>query len=126
MQLRKDDAKAFAKELHQLVVAWRERHGQPRPRLSREELACRELAKRYHECEDEQEKETIRHELALAVDKAFETRMKAMEARVQRMEKELDAFQKRLDLLKENREAVCGERLDELLRPPELDWDGDW
>jgi hypothetical protein len=125
MQLRKTDQKAFNNELHQLVKAWQKRNQQRRP-LSREEILCRELSERYHQTDNEEEKEALRRDLAAAVEQAFETRVKATENRIERMEKELQKFKERLELLKKNRHTVCEDRLQELIRPPELNWGGDW
>jgi uncharacterized protein YdiU (UPF0061 family) len=125
MQLRKTDPQAFGKELRQLVQAWMKSNRPPRP-ISREEQVCRELSERYHQTDDEQQKEALRQDLAEAVEQAFEARVKTTEKRIERMEQELQKFKERLELLKKNRRRICEDRLEELTRPPELDWDGDW
>jgi hypothetical protein len=50
-----------------------------------------------------------------------------MEKRLETMEKELEKFRQRLEQLKANRQPICKSRTEELLRPPELNWEnGDW
>jgi len=124
MQLRRTDQAAFMDELQKLGKEWWQRN-RKRP-ASREELACRELSWRYHDTQDEAEREKLREELVQAVNVAFEARIKALEARAEMMERELDKFRERLRQLKENRDTVCADRVEELLRPPELNWNATW
>ena len=126
MKLRQTDQKAFTKELREVVLAWQKRHQMRRGGASEEELLCRELSWRYHDTEDEEEKQKLRRDLAVAVDLAFEKRVKTVETRIQHMEKELEKFRERLKQLKKNRGPVCESRVEELLRPPELNWNADW
>jgi len=126
MKLRQTDREAFAKELRKLIQAWQKRHQMRRGGASEEELLCRELSWRYHDTEDEEEKEKLRRDLSVAVNLAFEKRVKTVEIRIQHMEKELEKFRERLKQLKKNRRPVCESRVEELLRPPELNWNADW
>lgn len=126
MQLRKAEPEAFSKELRGLIRAWQKRNQKRRAGASEEELLCRELSWRYHDTDDEEEKEKLRRDLEVAVDQAFEVRMKAVESRIAHMEKELEKFRERLKQLKENRQPVCDTRVEELLRPPELNWNEPW
>ena len=63
---------------------------------------------------------------AEAVELAFAARVKTLETRAAHREQELKKFQDRLLELKESRETVCENRVEELLRPPELNWDAAW
>lgn len=126
MQLRRNDQAAFMAELQKLGKEWWQRKCKGRPPMSREELACRELSWRYHDTQDEAEREKLREQLVQAVNVAFEARVKALETRAENMERELDKFRERLKELKENRDTVCADRVDELLRPPELNWNATW
>lgn len=127
MNLRRTDPKTFAEEMRELAKEWQQRHRRERPPTPREELRARELSWRYHDSQDENERDKLRTEIAEAVDEAFEARVRAMEQRLQNMERELDTFRKRLGQLKENREAIREARVADLLRPPRLDGGGeDW
>lgn len=124
MNLRRANPKAFEEELRNLVQQWRERHPKERAPTLPEELRARELSWRYHDSHDEAERDKLRAELAEAVEQAFQARVKIMEKRLETMEKELDTFRQRLEQLKANREPICKGRTEELLRPPELNWEG--
>ena len=126
MQLRRTDQKAFMEQLQKLGQEWWQHNRKGKVPASREELLCRELSWRYHDTQDEAEREKLRVELAEAVELAFAARVKTLETRVERMEQELKKFQDRLQELKESRKAVCEGRVEELLRPPELNWDATW
>jgi hypothetical protein len=127
MNLRRTNPKAFGDELRNLIKQWQERHQKNRAPTLPEELRARELSWRYHDTQDEAERDKLRAELAEAVEQAFQARVRVMEKRLETMEKELDTFRRRLDLLKANREPICKGRTEELLRPPELNWDnGGW
>jgi len=126
MKLRQTDREAFNKGLRKLIQAWKKRHQMRRDGASEEELLCRELSWRYHDTEDEEEKEKLRRDLSVAVDLAFGKRVKTVEMRIQHMEKELEKFRERLKQLKKNQRPVCESRVEELLLPPELNWNADW
>lgn len=126
MLLRRTDQKAFMEQLQKLGQEWWQRNRKGRAPATREELICQELSWRYHDTKDEAEREKLRTELAEAVEVAFAARVKALETRAAHMEEELKKFQDRLAELKQSRQAVCESRIEELLRPPQLNWDATW
>jgi len=95
-------------------------------RDSPEEQKCTELSRLYREAKDPAEKERLKAELSAAVSAAFGARLRASQERVARLEKQLGEFRQNLERLETNREQICAERLEELTKPAELRWDGNW
>ncbi len=95
-------------------------------RESPEEQKCAELSRLYLEARDEAEKERLKGELAEAVHAAFEARLRASKERVARLEEQLADFRQRLERMEANRDRICQDRVEELTKPPELRWDGNW
>ncbi|MBN2449126.1 MAG: hypothetical protein JXR77_01985 [Lentisphaeria bacterium] len=96
------------------------------PRARPEEEKCQELARLYAETADGQEKTAIRQELQAAVQEAFEARLGNSRERIAHLEEQLTKFRQHLQNLEENRDAICRARVEELTRPPELKWEGNW
>jgi hypothetical protein len=95
-------------------------------RESPEEQKCIELSRLYQEAKDDAEKERLRGELAEAIQSAFEARLQASKERIANLEEQLQDFRQHLDRLEANRERICDERFQELTKPAELRWDGNW
>jgi hypothetical protein len=128
----KNDRQQFFQEVRKLMAEG----GLPVPeaegargrvhRESPEEQKCAELSRLFQEAQNEAEKQRIRAELTAAIQAAFEARLHASKERIARLEEQLKDFRQHLDRLEGNRDRVCEERLEELTKPPELRWDGNW
>lgn len=129
-QLYREDRQAFMKEMRSIIAERPKLFGgvgrQRRKDDRQLEMKCHELSKLYLETEDEKEKARLKAELTAAVQKAFEVRLKNSRERVERLEQQLTQFKERIQTLEENRERICQERLNELTRPPDLRWEGNW
>lgn len=127
MTLREQDRPAFMQELRQIV---KERRGagdeKGRKPPSPQEIRCNELSRQYQEAETEEKKAEIKAELEQAVMEAFEARLNASKERLARLESEITAFREHIKRIEGNREKMVQMRVDELTRPPELDWDSRW
>jgi hypothetical protein len=131
-KLYQEDREQFFQEVRALM---RERglqapegtgSGSRSQRDSVEEQKCSELGRRFRESKDAAEKERLKTELAAAIQAAFEARLRGSQERIARLEQQLKEFRQRLEHLEANRDKICAERLDELTKPAELRWDGNW
>jgi len=131
-RLYREDRQQFFQEVRSLM---RER-GLPVPdgeaapgrvrRDSPEEQKCLELGRLYQAADGEAEKERLKAEMATAVQAAFEARIGATKERIARLEEQLKDFHQHLDRLEANRDRICAERVEELTKPAELRWEGNW
>lgn len=131
-KLHEEDRPRFFQEIRALM---RER-GVPFPEVqlagargrrdSPEEQKCLELSRLYQDAKEPAEKERLKAELAEAIAAAFGARLRSSQERVARLEKQLQEFRLNLERLETNREKICAERLDELTKPAEWRWEGNW
>jgi hypothetical protein len=125
-ELHQTDRQQFFTELREMLKQ-RQAGKTGRSRApSAEEVHCQELAKLYHQTQDQAEKERIRTELESAVQEAFEVRLENSRERLERLEKQIETFKKHIEKLEQNREKIVETRIDELTRPPELNWNAKW
>lgn len=124
MRLRETDPDAFRAQLKEFLAA-RSPSGIGGSRWSgvvTSEEECRELARLYHETDDEDEKKAISGKLLEKIQETFELRQEGARERLARMEEEIAEIRSVLERREQNREEICRARLEELTRDPALEW----
>jgi DNA repair exonuclease SbcCD ATPase subunit len=125
-ELHETDREEFFREIRKLVRSRQgDRRGRGRFRTPEEEQ-CEKLAQLYHQTDDPAEKERIRKELEAAVQQAFEARLRNARERLERLENQMQKFRTNIDRLEKYRDRIVKTRVEELTRPPELNWDAKW
>jgi hypothetical protein len=81
-----------------------------------------ELSKKYHSTDDEAEKARIKEELTSAVASEFDEKMKKNRERFEKAEKQMQEFKRKIEEREKNRGQIIRDRMDELLKDPDLKW----
>lgn len=119
-ELRESDPEAFLDEIRkrfrQHIKSRMRKHVGPHNR------ECMELAKKYHDAENPEEKAELKQELQDAVKKAFDARVEQQAAMIKRMEERLNKLRDHLAARKANRDEICAERVENLTRKPAMQW----
>lgn len=115
MRLRQENQPQFLQELRKMS-----------DNRSKEEEKCIELGQLYRETEDPAERKRIEGEMKAAVLKAFDAKIELHQQRLAEMEERLTSMRRKLEERKANRDAVCEERVRDLTRNPELQWESGW
>ena len=119
-ELRESDPEAFRDEIRkrfrQHVKRRMRKHVGPHNR------ECMELAKKYHDAENPEEKAALKQQLHDAVKKAFDARVEQQAAMIKRMEERLNKLRNHLATREANRDEICAERVEDLTRKPAMHW----
>lgn len=119
MQLRQENPEQFQGELRDLV----RRRMQKRAGAGRNhENQALNLARQYREAESEEDKARLRDELEQSVRQAFDADLSQREEMVENMERKITELRQMLVRRRENKTRICADRVEELLRDPELKW----
>jgi len=82
----------------------------------------RQIAQNYHASEDEQERQLMRNELRIKLEKQFTIRNQDRLTHIQELEGKLTALKERMALRKSQEEQIITRRLEELTQDPDLKW----
>ncbi len=81
-----------------------------------------DLSKKYHSTDDETEKARIKEELSSVVASEFDEKMKKNRERFEKAEKQMQEFKRKIEEREKNRDQIIQDRMDELLKDPDLKW----
>jgi len=81
-----------------------------------------DLVKKYRQTSDTSEREKIKAELLLLVSSEFEEKMKKNKEKLERNEKQLEYFKKMVSEREKNRDQIIRDRVEELIKGPEIVW----
>lgn len=119
-KLRDEDPEKFREEIRRMS---KERFGGMIRQKGRQlEAKCRELSQKYRDAEGEADKAAAKEQLQVAVKEAFDARVAAQKEMVKNLEEQLAKLKKQIAEREENREKICEERVESLIKGPTQRW----